>query len=215
MNSFFESLSAVLGIYIFASLFLAALFLLCTRSKNYKFSQQQFFEWGLKGSAITGILFTILYLLQYQGSIVWTTSSIFVILSVLITYIFTEMVLYVLHFSCHKIQGLWIFHKKHHAIKIISFTNSVVDSFVFQLASAASFLTVTLILKIPILSLVIAYSFWRVILALSHLDKPISYGIMGYIFLDPKKHLEHHFDRNNKDYAVTLRLLDYAVRYFV
>lgn len=217
ISSMYQVLGIVSVMYLTASTALVLFLLVFIPRKDYKLSKEEasdlFIDWGLRGLLITWIITMIFYMLGYQGSNFWFSHPILIIAGSVILYVSTEVFLYLLHFLCHKVSCLWVFHKKHHSIKVFSFTNSIVDSFVFQLTTILLFLLTTVLFHVPILCLVIAYSFWRVVLSLAHMGNPISYGVIGYIFLDSETHQKHH-DKCNQDYAVTFRALDYLFKFF-
>lgn len=207
-----NNLIVVSGSYLAASIIFIMLLLAFFQRKNYQLSFEEIsdllIDWGLKGVIILWIILPVFYIFRYEIGDVWSSSPFSIFAAAVALYVCTELFLFLFHFTCHKVSYLWAFHKKHHSIKVFSFTNSIVDSFVFQLVASSLFFLSAILLKVPILSLIVAYVFWRILLAFSHLDKPISYGVIGYILLDPKTHRRHHFDKNSTDYAVTLRLLD-------
>lgn len=184
--------------YIFFNFFLFSLI-------GYNALSNVVVEFFNDGLALFGITNTVaLNISQLPG---WS--------QLLIMFVVADFIQWNVHVQLHKREWLWKFHKVHHSIKEMSFA----AHFRFHFMETVIYKSIQYIplamIGFGIQEFFLVHMFGVFVGHLNHANVGWDYGILKYVFNNPKMHIWHHAkalpqDRNQGvNFGLTLSLWDY------
>ena len=139
------------------------------------------------------------------------------IISLLIFFIISDFIQWNTHRTLHRIPFLWNFHKTHHSVKQMGFAAHLryhwMEPVIYK-----SFLYIPLALigGFTIQDVFIVHFFAITIGHLNHANLGWDYGLLKYIFNNPKMHIWHHTkeipQQYGSNYAITLSIWHYIFK---
>lgn len=140
-------------------------------------------------------------------------------LGLLIFFLVSDFVQWNTHRLLHRVPWLWNFHKVHHSVKEMGFAAHLryhwMEPVVYK---SLLYIPLALIANYQAQDVAIVYFFTIAIGHLNHANLGWDYGILKYIFNNPKMHIWHHakrlpdHSRYGVNYGLTLSLWDYLFR---
>ena len=139
------------------------------------------------------------------------------IITLLIFFIISDFIQWNTHRILHRIPFLWNFHKTHHSVKQMGFAAHLryhwMEPVIYK-----SFLYIPLALigGFTIQDVFIVHFFAITIGHLNHANLGWDYGLLKYVFNNPKMHIWHHTkeipNQYGSNYAITLSIWDYIFK---
>jgi sterol desaturase/sphingolipid hydroxylase (fatty acid hydroxylase superfamily) len=136
----------------------------------------------------------------------------------LIMFIIADFIQWNVHRQLHKRPWLWEFHKVHHSVKEMGFA----AQFRFHFMESIFYKTVQYVplamIGFGIQEFFVVHMFSVFVGHLNHANVGWSYGIIGYIFNNPKMHIWHHSKELPKEhphgmnFGLTLSIWDYLFK---
>ncbi|WP_460217807.1 sterol desaturase family protein [Psychroserpens sp. MEBiC05023] len=140
-------------------------------------------------------------------------------LGLLIFFLVSDFVQWNTHRLLHRLPFLWNFHKVHHSVKEMGFAAHLryhwMEPVVYK---SLLYLPMALIANYSAQDVAIVYFFAIFIGHLNHANLGWDYGILKYIFNNPKMHIWHHAKELPKNvrfgvnYGLTLSIWDYIFK---
>ncbi|MDG1331501.1 MAG: sterol desaturase family protein [Crocinitomicaceae bacterium] len=138
----------------------------------------------------------------------------------LIIFLFiADFVQWCVHNALHRIPFLWKFHKVHHSVKEMGFAAHLryhfLETFVYQ---AVKYISLSMIFGFTLENAFIVYSGTVIIGHLNHANLNWDYGLLKYVFNNPKMHIWHHSKElpaehpKGMNFGISLSLWDYLFR---
>lgn len=138
------------------------------------------------------------------------------ILQLLIFFVVTDFVQWLVHRMLHRLPFLWEFHKVHHSVEEMGFAAHFRFHWMeIMLYKPALYITIAMIGGINMQNVFVVYYFTILIGHLNHANINVSYGVLKYIFNNPKMHIWHHAHELPKNhlhgvnFGISLSLWDY------
>lgn len=141
------------------------------------------------------------------------------IIGLLIFFVVTDFVQWNTHRLLHKSKFLWNFHKVHHSVKQMGFAAHLryhwMEPVIYK---SLLYIPVALIGGFDAQDVAIVHFFAIIIGHLNHANIGWDYGILKYIFNNPKMHIWHHAKHLPKqrelgvNFGITLSLWDYLFK---
>ncbi|GAA4280742.1 sterol desaturase family protein [Gaetbulibacter aestuarii] len=140
-------------------------------------------------------------------------------LGLLIFFLVSDFVQWNTHRLLHRVPWLWNFHKVHHSVKEMGFAAHLryhwMEPVVYK---SLLYIPLALVANYHAQDVAIVYFFTIAIGHLNHANLGWDYGILKYIFNNPKMHIWHHAKelpnhaRYGVNYGLTLSIWDYIFR---
>jgi len=140
-------------------------------------------------------------------------------LGLLIFFLVSDFVQWNTHRLLHRVPFLWNFHKVHHSVKEMGFAAHLryhwMEPVVYK---SILYIPIAIIGGFDAQDVAIVYFFAIVIGHLNHANLGWDYGILKYIFNNPKMHIWHHAKELPKhvrfgvNYGLTLSIWDYLFK---
>ena len=137
-------------------------------------------------------------------------------LGLLIFFLITDFVQWNTHILLHKVPFLWNFHKVHHSIKEMAFAAHLryhwMEPIVYK---SILYIPLAIIGGFDVQAVAIVHFSTLAIGHLNHANLGWDYGILKYVFNNPKMHIWHHAKKlpENKQYGanfgISLSVWDY------
>jgi len=136
----------------------------------------------------------------------------------LIMFVVADLIQWNVHRQLHLRSWLWNFHKVHHSVKEMGFAAQFRFHFMETIFyKVAQYIPLAMI-GFGIQEFFVVYMFSVLVGHLNHANVGWSYGILGYIFNNPKMHIWHHAKDLPKEhpygmnYGLTLSIWDYLFK---
>ncbi|NCT18183.1 MAG: hypothetical protein COZ75_08045 [Flavobacteriaceae bacterium CG_4_8_14_3_um_filter_34_10] len=136
----------------------------------------------------------------------------------LIMFVVADLIQWNVHHQLHLRSWLWNFHKVHHSVKEMGFAAQFRFHFMETIFyKVAQYIPLAMI-GFGIQEFFVVYMFSVLVGHLNHANVGWSYGILGYIFNNPKMHIWHHAKDLPKEhpygmnYGLTLSIWDYLFK---
>lgn len=140
-------------------------------------------------------------------------------LGLLIFFLISDFVQWNTHRLLHRVPWLWNFHKVHHSVKEMGFAAHLryhwMEPVVYK---SLLYIPIALIGGFDAQDVAIVYFFTIAIGHLNHANLGWDYGVLKYIFNNPKMHIWHHAKalpkhvRYGVNYGLTLSIWDYLFK---
>tara|TARA_R110002049_G_scaffold130292_1_gene288554 strand:+ start:512 stop:1429 length:918 start_codon:yes stop_codon:yes gene_type:complete len=140
-------------------------------------------------------------------------------LGLLIFFLVSDFVQWNTHRLLHRVPVLWNFHKVHHSVKEMGFAAHLryhwMEPVVYK---SLLYIPMALIANYSAQDVAIVYFFSIAIGHLNHANLGWDYGVLKYIFNNPKMHIWHHAKELPKNvrfgvnYGLTLSIWDYIFK---
>lgn len=139
------------------------------------------------------------------------------IISLLIFFVVSDFVQWNTHRMLHRVPFLWNFHKTHHSVKEMGFAAHLRYNWVEPIVyKAMLYIPLAIISGFSIQDVFIVHFFTIAIGHLNHANLGWDYGILKYVFNNPKMHIWHHTKKMSNKYganfALTLSVWDYIFK---
>lgn len=188
--------------YMFFNFFLLNLFVLIALSNV----TEQLFKDTLSVFNLKVQSIQIVYLSHYPK-----------IISLLIFFLVSDFIQWITHRMLHRVPFLWNFHKVHHSVKQMGFAAHLryhwMEPIVYK---SMLYIPMALIGGFSVEDVFLVHFFAITIGHLNHANLGWDYGILKYIFNNPKMHIWHHAkEMPNKfgtNFALTLSIWDYIFK---
>ena len=141
------------------------------------------------------------------------------VLGLFIFFIITDFVQWNTHRLLHRVPMLWNFHKVHHSVKQMGFAAHLryhwMEPVIYK---SLLYIPIAIIGGFDAQDVAIVHFFALTIGHLNHANLGWNYGVLKYIFNNPKMHIWHHAKalpkefRNGVNYGISLSLWDYLFR---
>jgi sterol desaturase/sphingolipid hydroxylase (fatty acid hydroxylase superfamily) len=136
----------------------------------------------------------------------------------LIMFVVADFIQWNVHRQLHLRPWLWNFHKVHHSVKEMGFAAQFRFHFMETIFYKVSQYIPLAMIGFGIQEFFVVYMFSVLVGHLNHANVGWSYGILGYIFNNPKMHIWHHAKELPKEhpygmnYGLTLSIWDYLFK---
>lgn len=140
-------------------------------------------------------------------------------LGLFIFFIVSDFVQWNTHRLLHRVPWLWNFHKVHHSVKQMGFAAHLryhwMEPIVYK---SLLYIPIAIIGGFDAQDVSIVYFFSIVIGHLNHANLGWDYGVLKYIFNNPKMHIWHHaktlpeHKKHGINYGLTLSIWDYLFK---
>ncbi|MEM6686848.1 MAG: sterol desaturase family protein [Bacteroidota bacterium] len=138
-------------------------------------------------------------------------------LGLLIFFVVTDFVQWNTHRLLHRVDFLWNFHKVHHSVKEMGFAAHLryhwMETVVYK---SLLYIPIAIIGGFSVQNVAFVYFFTISIGHLNHANLGWDYGILKYVFNNPKMHIWHHSKELPRKYGVnfglTLSVWDYLFK---
>jgi len=140
-------------------------------------------------------------------------------LGLILFFVISDFIQWNTHRLLHRIPFLWNFHKVHHSVKEMGFAAHLryhwMEPVVYK---SLLYIPLALIANYKAQDVAIIYFFSITIGHLNHANLGWDYGILKYVFNNPKMHIWHHAKQLPKhvrfgvNYGLTLSLWDYIFK---
>ncbi|MDN3666280.1 sterol desaturase family protein [Algibacter miyuki] len=140
-------------------------------------------------------------------------------LGLIIFFLVSDFVQWNTHRLLHHVPFLWNFHKVHHSVKEMGFAAHLryhwMEPVVYK---SILYIPLALIANYSAQDVAIVYFFSIAIGHLNHANLGWDYGILKYVFNNPKMHIWHHVKtlpkhvRHGVNYGLTLSIWDYIFK---
>jgi sterol desaturase/sphingolipid hydroxylase (fatty acid hydroxylase superfamily) len=132
-------------------------------------------------------------------------------------FIITDFVQWNTHRMLHKIPFFWNFHKVHHSVKEMGFAAHLryhwMEPVVYK---SLLYIPIALIGGVPATDVIFVHFIAITIGHLNHANIGWDYGILKYIFNNPKMHIWHHSkhipNKNGSNFGISLSIWDYLFK---
>ncbi len=139
------------------------------------------------------------------------------VISLLVFFIISDFIQWNTHRTLHRIPFLWNFHKTHHSVKQMGFAAHLryhwMEPIVYK---SVLYIPLALIGGFTVQDVFIVHFFAITIGHLNHANLGWDYGILKYIFNNPKMHIWHHTKempiQYGSNFAITLSIWDYIFK---
>ena len=138
-------------------------------------------------------------------------------LSLLIFFVVADFVQWNTHRMLHRVNFLWNFHKVHHSVKEMGFAAHLryhwMETVVYK---SMLYIPLAIIGGFNVNDVAFVYFFTIAVGHLNHANLGWDYGVLKYIFNNPKMHIWHHSKelpvRFGVNFGLTLSVWDYLFR---
>ena len=138
-------------------------------------------------------------------------------LGLLIFFLVSDFVQWNTHRLLHRVDFLWNFHKVHHSVKQMGFAAHLrfhwMETVVYK---SILYIPLAIIGGLQAQDLIIVHFFALIVGHLNHANLGWDYGVLKYIFNNPKMHIWHHSKelpvRYGVNFGLTLSLWDYLFK---
>lgn len=131
--------------------------------------------------------------LGYGGGNLIDFSNLHWGLQLLLFFLISDFVQWIVHNLMHRIPFLWQFHKVHHSVKEMGFAAHLrfhfVETFAYQ---SVKYISLSMLFGFELQLAFIVYSATVLIGHLNHSNLKLDYGPLKYILNNPKMHIWHH-----------------------
>lgn len=140
-------------------------------------------------------------------------------LGLLIFFLVNDFVQWNTHRLLHRFEWLWNFHKVHHSVKQMGFAAHLRYHWMEPVVyNSIRYIPLAIIANYSSQDVAIVYFFAIIIGHLNHANLGWDYGILKYIFNNPKMHIWHHAKelpqhvRYGVNFGLTLSIWDYIFK---
>ncbi|MCT4629861.1 sterol desaturase family protein [Winogradskyella sp.] len=140
-------------------------------------------------------------------------------LGLLIFFLVNDFVQWNTHRLLHRFEWLWNFHKVHHSVKQMGFAAHLRYHWMEPIVyNSIRYIPLAIIANYSSQDVAIVYFFAIIIGHLNHANLGWDYGILKYIFNNPKMHIWHHAKelpqhvRYGVNFGLTLSIWDYIFK---
>ncbi len=138
-------------------------------------------------------------------------------LGLLVFFVVSDFTQWNTHRLLHRVDFLWQFHKVHHSVKEMGFAAHLryhwMETIVYK---TLLYIPLAVISGLSANDLVVVHFFTIAIGHLNHANLGWDYGILKYIFNNPKMHIWHHSKtlpvRHGVNFGLTLSIWDYIFK---
>ncbi len=139
------------------------------------------------------------------------------IMSLLLFFIVSDFVQWNTHRLLHRIPFLWKFHKTHHSVQQMGFAAHLRYNWVEPIIyKSLMYIPLAVIGGFSIEDVFIVHFFTIAIGHLNHANLGWDYGVLKYVFNNPKMHIWHHTkempNKYGTNFALTLSVWDYVFK---
>jgi len=153
-------------------------------------------------------LYALLYISREKPLLLMFKQNILV--QIVVLYALFDLVVYLVHFACHKNKYLFKMHRPHHENYTLSWENGKKDGWGFEIASTALHVPLLYYFAFSKEAIFIVLLLWKIALSLSHHNINFKFPFLEAVFVSPARHGSHHIILNEKkfNYAITLVIWD-------
>jgi len=140
-------------------------------------------------------------------------------LRLFIFFIVIDFVQWYTHTLLHKYEFLWNFHRVHHSVKEMGFAAHLryhwMEPVVYK---SIKYIPLAIMGGFTAQDVAVVHFFNIIVGHLNHANINLDYGILKYIFNNPKMHIWHHVKtlpeerKNGVNYGITLSIWDYLFK---
>jgi sterol desaturase/sphingolipid hydroxylase (fatty acid hydroxylase superfamily) len=139
------------------------------------------------------------------------------IISLLVFFIVSDFVQWNTHRLLHRVPFLWKFHKTHHSVKQMGFAAHLRYNWVEPIIyKVILYIPLAIIGGFSIEDVFIVHFFTIAVGHLNHANLGWDYGVLKYVFNNPKMHIWHHTkempNKYGTNFALTLSVWDYIFK---
>lgn len=139
------------------------------------------------------------------------------VISLILFFIISDFIQWNTHRTLHRVPFLWNFHKTHHSVKQMGFAAHLryhwMEPIIYK---SILYIPLALIGGFTVQDVFIVHFFTITIGHLNHANLGWDYGILKYIFNNPKMHIWHHTKempvKYGSNYAISLSIWDYIFK---
>ncbi len=139
------------------------------------------------------------------------------IISLLIFFLVSDFMQWITHRMLHRVPFFWNFHKVHHSVKQMGFAAHLryhwMEPVIYK---SMLYIPMALVGGFSVEDVFIVHFFAITIGHLNHANLGWDYGILKYIFNNPKMHIWHHAkempNRYGSNFALSLSIWDYIFK---
>ncbi|WP_440879745.1 sterol desaturase family protein [Tenacibaculum sp. C7A-26P2] len=141
------------------------------------------------------------------------------VLKLLVFFISLDFIQWFTHILLHRYEFLWNFHKVHHSVKQMGFAAHLRYHWMEPvLYNSLKYIVLAIMGGFTIQDVAIVHFFNISIGHLNHANINLDYGLLKYVFNNPKMHIWHHAKelpperKNGVNYGITLSIWDYIFK---
>ncbi len=139
------------------------------------------------------------------------------IISLLIFFLISDFIQWITHRMLHRVPLFWNFHKVHHSVKQMGFAAHLryhwMEPVIYK---SMLYIPLAIIGGFTIQDVFIVHFFAITIGHLNHANLGWDYGVLKYVFNNPKMHIWHHSkkmpNKYGMNFGITLSVWDYIFR---
>ncbi|WP_395054019.1 sterol desaturase family protein [Flavobacterium sp.] len=139
------------------------------------------------------------------------------IISLLIFFLFSDFIQWITHRMLHRVPLFWNFHKVHHSVKQMGFAAHLryhwMEPVIYK---SMLYIPLAIIGGFTVQDVFIVHFFAITIGHLNHANLGWDYGVLKYVFNNPKMHIWHHSkkmpNKYGMNFGITLSVWDYIFR---
>ena len=140
-----------------------------------------------------------------------------IIIGLIVFFVIADFVKYFTHRLIHRVPFLWNFHKTHHSVKQMGFAAHLRYNWAEPIIyDVILYIPLAIIGGFTIQNVFIVHFFTIAVGHLNHANLGWDYGILKYVFNNPKMHIWHHTKKMHNKYgtnfALTLSVWDYIFK---
>ena len=139
------------------------------------------------------------------------------IISLLIFFLVSDFIQWITHRMLHRVSFFWNFHKVHHSVKQMGFAAHLryhwMEPVIYK---SMLYIPLAIIGGFTIQDVFIIHFFTITVGHLNHANLGWDYGVLKYVFNNPKMHIWHHSkkmpNKYGMNFGITLSVWDYIFR---
>ena len=162
------------------------------------------------------LLNNLLTPLGYNGGHLFDLSNLHWVFQLILFFIIADFVQWCVHITLHRVPFLWKIHKVHHSVKEMGFAAHMRyhfgETFVYN---SIKYISLSMLFGFQLELAFVVYAFAITIGHLNHANLGWDYGLLKYVFNNPKMHIWHHSKElpekhpYGMNYGISLSIWDY------
>ncbi len=139
------------------------------------------------------------------------------VISLLVFFLVSDFIQWITHRMLHRVPAFWNFHKVHHSVKQMGFAAHLRYHWMEPLIyKSMLYIPLAIIGGFNVQDVFIVHFFSITIGHLNHANLGWDYGVLKYVFNNPKMHIWHHSkvmpNKYGMNFGITLSIWDYIFK---